>query len=382
MTQTLQRPPRPSPPPRATGAPLRTAALLGLRSALTAGALGLLAVALPVLLLGAVDDRAGAGWADTLRTAGQLWLVANGGDLEVSGAGYGLTPLGLAALPVWLLLRAGRPDGPGGPVRRALTVAVPYAAGTALVALMSATDSVRAPVLRAAIGALVLATCAVVLGGWSRLAVPERVRGTGRAVLAAYAVLLGAGSLLAGTALALHLPRAADLADASAPGVIGGAGLLLVGLSLVPNAALWGASWLAGPGFAVGAGTAVGPFGHELGNVPALPLLAALPGSAAPGWVGPLALLVPVLAGALAGRLVQRNRPGASGVGVTREAALVGVGAGAVWAVLAWLSGGPVGGARLVEVGPGPWSVGLAVAATVAAGAVVSALAHRWRARP
>ncbi|MCW2615547.1 MAG: rane protein, partial [Frankiales bacterium] len=67
---------------------------------------------------------------------------------------------------------------------------------------------------------------------------------------------------------------------------------------------------------------------------------------------------------------------------VALEAALAGPAAGLVWLLLAGLSGGPVGGERLADVGPGPWAVGLAVSVAVAAGAVLSAALHQHRARP
>ena len=380
MTETLQRPARPSPPARTP--PTAGVALSGLRAALGAATLGLLAVVVPVLVLWAVDDRAGAGALEALRTAGQLWLVAHGVTLEVPGGAYGLTPLGLLLLPGWLLLRAGRASGPGAAWRRAAAVAVPYALVTGAVALLSATDAV-APSLASAVGwPLLLAATAVLVGGRSRLPRADGPLRRVRPVLAATAVLAGAGALLVAAALALHLPRAAELAGSSGPGVAGGLGLLLAGLALVPNAVLWGASWLAGPGFAVGAGTAVGPFGHELGPVPALPLLAALPGGPVPGWAGVLALAVPITAGLLAGVLVHRSLPDASAVRTASEAVLVGVVTGALWTVLAWASGGPAGGERLSHVGPGPWSVGLALALSVGAGAVVSASVLRYRARP
>jgi hypothetical protein len=52
----------------------------------------------------------------------------------------------------------------------------------------------------------------------------------------------------------------------------------------------------------------------------------------------------------------------------------VGAGCGAVWTALAWVSGGPLGGDRLVDVGPSPWRVGLAVALEVGVAAVAAAL--------
>ena len=58
-------------------------------------------------------------------------------------------------------------------------------------------------------------------------------------------------------------------------------------------------AFVAGPGFAVGAGTAVSPAGTQLGVIPGVPVLGALPESSTP-WLLLLALL-PVALGALAG---------------------------------------------------------------------------------
>lgn len=397
MTETLQRPSRPSRPPRrGADEPGLGPVLTGLLCALTAAALGLLLVLAPVLLVWVTDDRAGSGAVEAVRTAGQLWSVGHGGSLGVPGGELALTPLGLLALPLWLLVRTGRAAGRsrGSAGRRelgrlGLTAAGAYALVAVLVSAVSATDDVRPALVPAAAGAFLLALVGVLAGclrgagrsGAAWAVLPARTRRLGRATAVSSAALVGGGALLAGTALALQLPRAADLARSSDPGVVGGVALLLLGLALVPNAAVWGAAWLAGPGFAVGVGTAVGPFGHELGPVPALPLLAALPGSGVPGWAGPLALLVPLAAGILAGRVVARDLPGVGAARVCLEAALVGPVTGALWVVLAWLSGGAAGGERLTEVGPAAWLVGLAVAAAVGLAAVVGAALHRHRAR-
>ena len=188
--------------------------------------------------------------------------------------------------------------------------------------------------------------------------------------------LLGAGAVLAGGSLAVHARDAADLAAGTGPGVVGGLVLLAVGLALLPNAVVWGACWLAGPGFAVGVGTAVGPFGTAVGPLPALPLLAAVPGGPVPVWVGVLVLAVPVAAGAIGGLVLARRRGG------WWEVLLVGPLAGLLVAVLARLSGGPAGGDRLADLGPSPFRVGAAVALEVTVGALLAGLVAQRRARP
>lgn len=396
MTETLQRSSGSSMPPRGPEpVPARRRSVAGGLAALLVVALGLLLVGAPVLLVWAAEARAGASAAEALRAAGQLWLVVHGVTLELPDGRLSLAPLGLLALPLWLLWRAGgavsracRSTSVRSAAQGALAVAVPYAALATGVAMAAAGAEVRPSPGSAAVHGLavgLLGAGAGALGrdrlwraAWLRLG--ERARRTLPAAAAASGVLAAGGALLAGTSLAVHADRAAELAGSTAPGAVGGATLLLLGISLVPNAVVWAASWLAGPGFAVGVGTTVGPFGHEVGPLPALPLLAALPGSAVPGWAGAVALLVPLGAGALAGRVLWRRADrAASTARALADAAAAGAACGAGWAVLAWLSGGAAGGARLSAVGPSGWAVGAAVAAEVAVGAAVAGLVLRRR---
>jgi hypothetical protein len=203
---------------------------------------------------------------------------------------------------------------------------------------------------------------------------PARTRWLATGTVAAVGMLLAGGALLAGASLAVHSSRATALASATGPGLFGGVALLLLGVLLVPNAAIWGTSWLAGPGFAVGAGTAVGPFGTTLGPVPAFPLLAALPGGGAPVWLGVVMLAIPLGAGVLGGLLVAR-RLTCSWTFAALEASALGPCVGLGIAALAGISGGPLGAHRLAAVGPSPWRVGLAVALEVALPAAVTAAA-------
>jgi hypothetical protein len=59
--------------------------------------------------------------------------------------------------------------------------------------------------------------------------------------------------------------------------VLGGAVLSLGQLVYLPTLIVWGASFAAGPGFAVGAGTAVSPAGTTLGVLPGIPSLGLIP---------------------------------------------------------------------------------------------------------
>lgn len=383
--------PRVVPPARrpATG-PAPDPVRAGLMTAAWAALAGLLLVVVPVLLVWATDGRTGADAAQALRTAGQVWLVAHAAPLEVPGGRFGLAPLGLLLVPLGALVGAGAHAARAGAAttlrsagRLTVVAAGAYAVLTTAVAALAAGDGVR-PDLPAALlcglavgglgaGAGALRGAGLVASAWA--GVPAWLRRVLPAVGAALAVLGAASAVLVGACLALSFGDAVELARAGAPGVVGGAALLLLGLSLVPNALVWGASWLAGPGFAVGTGTAVGPFDHQLDALPALPLLAALPGGPLSLWVAVLVLLVPLTAGGVAGLLLVRR----SSPAPLRDACLVGLSCGAVLAALGWLSGGPVGGGRLAETGPSPWRLGLAVAIQVGLGAALVVLLRSGR---
>ena len=399
MTETLSRPSRPSTlPPRRSVAeePRRSPLAAGAAAALWAALAGLLCVALPVLLVWAADSRSGMTSTEVLRSGGRLWLLAHGASLDVPGGRFALTPLGLLLLPLALVARfarnAARDLGTGTVPqarRLAFAVALPYAVLALLVAVVctgpdvhvSPVQSLLAGLLVGGVGAFVGAVRGAGLWSALREARSPRTRRLTAACAGATALLVGAAALLVAGSLALHFPQAVDLARASEPGALGGAALLLACLALVPNALVWGVTWLAGPGFAVGVGTAVSPFDHELGAVPALPLLAALPGGGIPEWAAVLVLGVPVLAGAIGGTVVATGLAddAASWRRTVLEALPVGPLCGLVVGLLAWLSRGAAGGDRLVEVGPSPWSVALAVTATVAVGAGAGALVRRAR---
>ena len=405
MTSTTDRrpPPRTGPPSRptrtgprpsrgttggvrsragGTGSPLPA----GLTAAAWALGAGLVALALPVLLVWATDSRSGSGAVAALRAVAQVWLLANGDHLHVPGGVLGLTPLGLTALPLALLWRGGRHAaltvGTGdlaavGTLTAAITV--PYAVGTAVVAAAASTAQLRPAPVHALLAGAVVAALGAGAGVLRQSGItaqlvdrlPPRVRGLSVGTAAAVVLLVGVGALVAGASLAVHVHRAGVLARSSHPGVVGGVALLLVGLLLVPNAALWAAAWLAGPGFAVGVGTTVGPLGTAVGPLPALPLLAALPASAPPTWLGMCALAIPALAGAAAGAVVA-PRLAVGWLRAAGEAALLGPCAAVAVGVLAAVSGGPLGGGRLRAVGPSPWRVGLAAGLGIAVGAALT----------
>jgi len=90
-------------------------------------------------------------------------------------------------------------------------------------------------------------------------------------------ITLGAGSLLLGLLLLFHLKTVSDVTKVIQPGIVGGFLLLFLNLLYIPNVIIAVATYFLGVGFGVGSGTLISPFIHRYDQIPALPLLGALP---------------------------------------------------------------------------------------------------------
>ncbi|SEG34901.1 hypothetical protein SAMN04489712_104522 [Thermomonospora echinospora] len=376
-----------------------------------------LAVLTTVTLVGwiaAPRTALGPGLPGVFRTAVNFWLVAHHAGFSLPGGRVGLLPLGLVVLPGVLLYRSGgwmiRTARAPRPVRGvrgadptmtvvvqvALALAVPYAVLAALLALAATTPVVRPSAWQALLACLVVAAVAGGLGAGRALGaargkrvrtgmgallrlLPERPRSLVIGVLGALGVLVASGAVLAGVSLAMHLSQATALFDELAPGVVGGALLLLIEVVYLPNAVIWGMAYAVGPGFAVGTGTSVSPTGVFLDMVPSFPPLAALPEPGPAPALSLLAVATPFLAGAVGGILSVRAMPSSVHEAAPMWGFLTGAMTGAVAAVLAALSGGPLGGGRLTVMGPSPWRVGLMAALEVGIAAAIAAWVFNWR---
>lgn len=191
----------------------------------------------------------------------------------------------------------------------------------------------------------------------------------------ATALVLSCASVAVALQLATHYGQVIALYEGVHAGALGGAALTIGQLAVIPNLVVWTASWFAGPGFAIGSGSLVSPLGTGLGPIPALPVFGALP-TADLAW-GFLGLLVPVIAGFLAGAVLRR-RVVAAGLVRRRWLAvtgiLIGVASGLLLGALAWMSAGAAGPGRLAEVGPSFLSVGAVTLLEVGLPAVLSLL--------
>jgi hypothetical protein len=154
-------------------------------------------------------------------------------------------------------------------------------------------------------------------------------------------------------------------------------------LSLMPNLIAFGNSWLTGVGFSVGQGSLVSPLVTELGPLPAIPMLAALPVSSSS--FGVLFILVPLLAAFFATLLVKSHTAELrfSYASATTAALSLGLSIGLVAAVQMWIltdfAGGSIGPGRMSVVGSNPW---LVAGVTFLEVSIASILAAFYSARP
>lgn len=315
--------------------------------------------------LAALTAAAGAGGsvAEVAQRGAVGWLAAHHVPLTIDGAPLGVLPL----LPT-LLLGALIARGAASAAARS-GITQPAEAGWVMgaiagthgilggvLALVATPVMITADPAQAAVGCALVAGAAAGLGlarpcGLLAAALrqaPEWVRPGLEAGLWGLAILLCAGFATVLTALA---ESAADVIQMSGSDVGSVLGLIVLSIGYLPNAAIAGLSWLAGPGFSVGA-LAVSPFVVHPGPLPPVPLppvplLAALPQGPVQPWWG-IVLVVPLLVGVAVGR-----RCAAAGKDLEQRLRVLAVAATALAfgsAVLGGLAGGRLGAAAFDPV--------------------------------
>jgi hypothetical protein len=372
-------------------APLAVAAAV----AATVAALASYVPVAVVLWLAQLTEGAGSvGGAARAGLGG--WLLAHGVPLDTGAGQLGLAPLALTLLALWRLARAGvhtsRAVGArqGGTPRQAAIVAGAVGLAYGVIGLFAALTVGVAPV-RALVSCTVIGVVGALIGAvraTGSLRYVHRLPGVVgdgvRTGVVCAALVLGAGAAAAGLSLALGAGDASDVLGAYRTGVAGQAGIILVCLAYAPNAAVWAAAYLLGPGFAVGVDTTVRTTEVTVGGLPAVPLMSGIPHGPV-GGLGAALLAVPVVAGMLAGWLLTRRllrRGEREWGGALGAAALAGPVAGILLGAAAVASSGALGGGRLALMGPVAWQVAAVATVVVALGAVVGAAATRALAGP
>ncbi|MFM1952987.1 MAG: hypothetical protein RL187_196 [Actinomycetota bacterium] len=195
--------------------------------------------------------------------------------------------------------------------------------------------------------------------------------------------------------LLLSFAPVISLYESLQPGIWGIITLSIGQLALLPTAIVWAATWLVGPGFALGTGALVSPLGTTLQAAPALPLLGIIPQEVPQGAV--MVVMVPVIVALLAGFFsASRLSPSSSGklwidtdllsqpvMRAVMAAILAGLTSAGGGAVLAALTSGAAGPGRFANVGADPGQValwwGLEASVGVFLGLVAGILSRRGR---
>ena len=329
--------------------------------------------------------------AAAARVGAMGWLAAHHVPLTIDGATLGVLPL----LPTLLLGALVARGAARVAVRSGLHQAADAGwvagaiAGThgvlgAVLALVATPVTVTAdPALAAVACALVAGTAAVVglvrpcgLLPVALRQAPDWVRPGVDTGLWGLAVLLATGLTTVLIALVVSAPEVVQLSGSDVGSALG---LTVLSLGYLPNAVIAGLSWLAGPGFSIGA-LSISPFAVHAAAVPAVPLLAALPQGPAQPWWG-VWLAVPLLVGAAVGRRCaaaapewpQRLRV------LSVAAAVMALGS----ALLGALAGGRLGAAAFdpVEI-PFGLLMAAVLAATLLAGSAATLLVPPGDGRP
>ena len=391
--------------------------LFGLFEAVQAVLATALLVAAPVLGAGLARRGGDFDPQSTSELAAQMWLMIHAAPLNLTENGESgwihLVPLGFTLVPFMLAWRAGRRLAQGAyPVQLwqgliAFTLA--YAGAAVGIAYFGVNDP-GTMVWAGAAGAVLtglgsLSGCYAEARSATRMIgvdlesrveeLSQRLKWAGaygwavlRGGTAAAVAAVGLSALLLAGWVGWRWMDVVNSYQELDAGIFGGAGLTLLHLGLAPNLVLWALAYSTGAGFNLGSGSPVGPWGTDLGAVPAVPVLAALPDQVYEySWA---VLVLPVLAGVAAGWWLMREgenhfddwcqlrlklRPLSLTVSTLTLGALTGVVAGGLLIGPLWLSHISLGMGQLNDVGPHAALSALMLAAWVALGTVIGYLA-------
>ena len=352
-----------------------------------------------------------------------LWLLIHGVPLDLAaafGASAGtmtLVPLGLSILPLLLCYRSGRRLARASYEGEFL---IPVLSGSVTYALISsAMYGWASPhpqplqALNAALVPLGIVVAGLMWGGYREARSLSRMVGVDtaeqisqmsqysrwagsyawavvRAAVVAFVALIGLGAVLLGIGILAGWSQIVATYQELHAGAVGDTAVTLLQLGFLPNLVIYAIAWSTGAGFSFGAGTSVGLTSSDVGTLPMLPILGAVPESL--GTFGLVGLLVPLGAGAIAGWWFLREgedhldewvalkvpfRPLSALISAVVLGVMTGIltSFGALW--LGWISYGSLGIGRFTVVGAEPLTFAAHTALTVGAGVTFGMLLSR-----
>ena len=236
--------------------------------------------------------------------------------------------------------------------------------------------------------AFVMSTIGLTLGVLTRGELARYLRGVpvphaiaiARSVGVAVFMLLAVGSVLVLISFIRNLTVAQQVFETLR--LTTGEAFIVTGLQIgyLPVLMVWAIAYLTGAGVLLAPGVVISPFVASVTpvDVPPLPILAAIPTSAAPtAWIFPvIVVLIGALAAQVALRRCTEQTPRLHRIGIVVAMALLA--AGAVM-FLAMLSTGSLGVERLANLGPTPTVVGWITGGLLLVGATPMALIRSSR---
>ena len=352
-----------------------------------------------------------------------LWLLIHGVPLDLAaafGASAGtmtLVPLGLSILPLLLCYRSGRrlarASYEGEFLIPVLSGSVTYALISSAIYGWASPHPQPLQALNAALVPLGIVVAGLMWGGYREARSLSRMVGVDtaeqisqmsqysrwagsyawavvRAAVVAFVALIGLGAVLLGIGILAGWSQIIATYQELHAGAVGDTAVTLLQLGFLPNLVIYAIAWSTGAGFSIGAGTSVGLTSSDVGTLPMLPILGAVPESM--GTFGLVGLLVPLAAGAIAGWWFLREgedhldewvalkvpfRPLSALISAVALGVVTGIltSLGALW--LGWISYGSLGIGRFTEVGAEPLSFAAHTALTVGAGVTFGMLLSR-----
>jgi hypothetical protein len=391
-------------------------ALLAALDAVLAAAGGIAVILAPLALLwvfGVGDPDWGALWPASASiwhlghlvpvtvTLPDAYLAATGIDPTFASFTLSLAPLALAAFTALFAARSGaRAAAAGAAITGWLSGSVVFAGIAALVGVSANAELVASEVWLAILLPSLLffvpSFLGAFIGAW-RVgddgpvdALRARIRRLPHAWADVPALvvrglafttlgLVAVGGVVVVAGLIARSAQVIGLYQASNADAIGATVIALGQLMYLPTLVVWAVAFTAGPGFALGTDTAVTPAGTQVGALPGIPVLGAVPDSTS-SWLLLLALL-PVAVGVLTGWMLRSRMPRTTGpepfgprLVVTFAVAVL---TGGVGALAALASSGSIGPGRLADTGPEPGPLALALGLEVLVGLAILLLSPR-----
>lgn len=395
-----------------------------LESAL-AVAIGMGVLLVPMSILWLAENDASIDWLVAYRTAADFWLAAHGVGIVVAAGdiagistpefAISFVPMGLSAVIAYVAYKLGRRIAASSVMWPGWVASIATYFGLSLLISTSAHNPVAYPIesqgaFQPALvfGAILVASSLLAkpidLGvanlpeaqerlqfaawlkkragsmNWAIAALWRPALTAGTAVVAG---LLACGSLALALLVAFNWIDVIRLYEGLQLTLLGGIMVTLGQIAILPNLAIYSADWLTGAGFALGQGSLVSPVGTQLGPLPSIPVLAALP----PGQLsfGMIAIVVPVVLAFVSTVAVRKYSDMirfefASAASAAISLGLsIGLVAAVEIAVLNMIAAGGIGPGRFQTVGGTWWIVALVLFAETA---VASTLAAFYIARP